>query len=400
MIKYFLQKLPFMAIFMPVFFFFSIKIAAQTNYNPTKTLRIDSEVYKKKRTVLVKTPTDYDRTKTDYATIYILDAGDQLKFDFYCQTIDNLVQNEEIPQLIIVGIVAEERRNYEFTPVSKNPKHKNYGGAEQFLNFLQADAVPYIEGNYRTNNYRMLVAHSFGALFAIHALVKKPDLFHSIIATSPTLWYNDGIYIHQLDSLAKKCPKPHAFFFAVGDEGETETSLRPSVMQLYEKLKTRDCPQFHWQLLEMHDKNHRTTPIFAVPEALAAIFKAWKIPASLQKNIESNGGDPLTLLEKHADFRKKHYGFSFEWSENDYVYLLALPYLAQKNSLRAKAILEEALRFYPNSSLVFECFGDLALLEKDPEKAKENYEMALKKLQAKESIFADAIKEKIEKITN
>ncbi len=381
-----------------VFFVFSMKIVAQTNYTVTKTLKIDSEVYKTKRTILVKTPADYDRTKTNYPTIYILDAGDGLKFDFYCQTIDNLVQHEEIPQVIIVGIVADGKRNYEFTPVSNNPKHKNYGGAEQFLKFLQSDAVPYIEGNFRTNNFRALVSHSFGALFGIYSLVKRPDLFNSVIAISPTLWYNDGLYIEELGSLAKKCPSPHSFFFAVGDEGETETSLRPSVMQLYEKLKAQDCARFHWQLLELHDKNHRTTPIFAVPEALSAIFKPWKIPALLQKNIDESVGDPLTLLEKHADFRKKHYGISFDWSENDYVYLLALPYLEQKNMLRAKVVLEEALTFYPNSSLIFECLGDLAILEKDTEKAKKNYETALKKLQTKESAFAEEIKEKMSKI--
>ncbi|MEY4926823.1 MAG: hypothetical protein RI894_1259 [Bacteroidota bacterium] len=374
--------------------------STQSNFGETKSLSLDSETYKTKRTVLLKLPADYERTKIDYPLVYIMDAGDRLKFDFYCQTIDNLVENEEMPPCIIIGVVAAEgRRNYEFTPVSTSPKQKDYGGATQFLRYLQRDLLPYIDGNYRTSNYRLLIGHSFGALFAAYALVYNPDLFNSVVAISPTLWYNEGLYISKLDSLAKKCPSPHSFFFAVGDEGETENSLRPSAIQLYENLKARDCKQFHWQLLEMHDKNHRTTPLFAVPEALAATFKPWKIPLSLQKSIETNTGDPLTLLEKHADFRKKYYNFSFDWSENDYVYLMALPYLENKNALKAKATLQEALSHYPNSSLILECQGDLAVLQGENEQAKAYYETALQKLLPKESHFAAAINQKLAKLS-
>ncbi len=376
------------------------KLFAQSNFGETKSLSIESETYKTKRKIVVKIPTEYERTKVDYPVVYIMDAGDRLKFDFYCQTIDNLVQNEEMPPVIIIGIVASEgKRNYEFTPASTNPKHKNYGGAEQFLGYIQRDLIPYIDGNYRTSNYRLLIGHSFGGLFATYALVRNSDLFNSVIAISPTLWYNEGTYINKVDSLARKCPSPHSFFFAVGDEGETENSLRPSAIQLYENLKTRDCKQFHWQLLEMHDKNHRTTPLFAVPEALAATFKPWKIPPALQKSIENKTGDPLTLLEKHADFRKKYYGLSFDWSENDYVYLMALPYLDSKNTLKVKATLQEALQHYPNSSLISECLGDLSVLQEDMEQAKAHYETALQKLLPKESDFAIEIKGKLAKVS-
>lgn len=371
-------------------------LASYSNYSETKTVVVESEVFKTKRFFLIKLPADYDRTAVSYPTLYVLDAADRLRFEAYCQTIDNLVENEEMPPVIIIGILASEgKKNYDFTPVSTNPKHKNYGGAADFLRFLRTDLLPFIDGNYRTSNYRVLIGHSFAGFFATYALVQQPDMFQHVIAVSPTMWYNDGIFIEKIDSFAKKCPAPHSFFFAVGDEGDTETSLRPSVMQLYDLLKLRNSSPFHWQFLELHAKSHRITPIFAVPEALSATFKAWKISASLQKSIEKKTGDPLTLLEKHADFRKKQYGFAFDFSANDYVYYLILPYLDAKNDLQAKAILKEALLLYPKSSLLLECLGDLNVLQGDLEQAKTNYQAALNNLTIREFGFNNEIKEKI-----
>ena len=367
-----------------------------SNYGETKIVVVESEVFKTRRSCFVKLPAEYDRTTVAYPTLYILDAADRLKFEAYCQTIDNLVENEAMPPVIIIGVLGSEgKKNYDFTPVSTNPKHKNYGGASDFLRFLRTDLLPFIDGSYRTSNYRILIGHSFAGLFATYALVQQPDMFQHVIAVSPTMWYNDGIFIEKVDSFAKKCRAPHSFFFAVGDEGDTEVSLRPSVMQLYDRLKLRNCPPFHWQFLELHDKNHRITPIFAVPEALCATFKAWKISAITQKAIEKKTGDPLTLLEQHADFRKKQYGLVFDWSANDYVYYLVLPYLDAKNELQAKAILKEALLLYPKSSLLLECLGDLNVLQGDFEQAKTSYEAALNNLTARESGFKSELKEKI-----
>src|SRR6185369_6618719 len=65
------------------------------------------------------------------------------------------------------------------------------GGADNFLKFFETELIPQIEKQYRVQPYRIFAGHSFGGLFAIHALITKPKLFNSYVAVSPSLqWEN------------------------------------------------------------------------------------------------------------------------------------------------------------------------------------------------------------------
>ena len=68
-----------------------------SRYAETTTIKVQSKVYKNERTILIKTPEEYKHTKVHYPVLYILDAHDRIKFDFYCQTIDVLVENQQLP---------------------------------------------------------------------------------------------------------------------------------------------------------------------------------------------------------------------------------------------------------------------------------------------------------------
>ncbi len=65
------------------------------------------------------------------------------------------------------------------------------GGADTYLKFLENRLMPYVEHTYRIDpNQRTLGGHSFGGLFALWVLFKKPRLFKNYIISSPSLWYN------------------------------------------------------------------------------------------------------------------------------------------------------------------------------------------------------------------
>jgi predicted alpha/beta superfamily hydrolase len=48
-----------------------------------------------------------------------------------------------------------------------------------------------IDRTYRSRPYRVLVGHSLGGLFAVYALMTRPDVFQGYIAISPALWWDD-----------------------------------------------------------------------------------------------------------------------------------------------------------------------------------------------------------------
>ena len=47
------------------------------------------------------------------------------------------------------------------------------------------ELIPKIEGQYRTQPFRIFAGHSLGGLFAVHTMLTRPDLFNAYIAVSP-----------------------------------------------------------------------------------------------------------------------------------------------------------------------------------------------------------------------
>src|SRR5262249_1588492 len=78
------------------------------------------------------------------------------------------------------------------------PEATTAGGADAFLAFLDQELVPYVDRTYRTAPMRVLVGHSLGGLFALHALAKRPELFTGYVAMEPSVWWNDHQVLEQV----------------------------------------------------------------------------------------------------------------------------------------------------------------------------------------------------------
>ena len=109
-----------------------------------------------------------------------------------------------LEQIIIVGIgypneeLYDGRRMGDFTPPIENPVlrelYKEYpsGKREQFKTFLMAQLRPAIAQRYTVNSLReSLYGHSLGGLLALHIAYSQPDAFHTIMAASPSVWWDD-----------------------------------------------------------------------------------------------------------------------------------------------------------------------------------------------------------------
>ena len=78
-------------------------------------------------------------------------------------------------------------------------RHGQYAGnADNFLNFVADEVIPFVNKNYRTIDHNISIGHSLSASFILHALVNKPNLFSSYIAISPNLAYDNERLAQQL----------------------------------------------------------------------------------------------------------------------------------------------------------------------------------------------------------
>ena len=94
------------------------------------------------------------------------------------------------------------------------------GGADAFLRFLSDELMPWMDGRYRTRPYAVLVGHSAGGLFAIHALTTRPDLFDAYIAISPALRRDDQRMVAQAETFFENTSELNAdLYMTMANEG-------------------------------------------------------------------------------------------------------------------------------------------------------------------------------------
>jgi uncharacterized protein len=77
-----------------------------------------------------------------------------------------------------------ERRRRDLLPMD--------GGADRFLDLIAGEILGQLEQLAPIDRARLsLAGHSFGGLFALHALFTRPGLFRSHVTGSPSIWWDD-----------------------------------------------------------------------------------------------------------------------------------------------------------------------------------------------------------------
>ncbi len=66
------------------------------------------------------------------------------------------------------------------------------GGADQFLDFITSQVLPFIVEQYGTPKKQLLFGHSFGGVFVLNTLFNQKGGFTHYASASPSLWIDKG----------------------------------------------------------------------------------------------------------------------------------------------------------------------------------------------------------------
>ncbi|MDW3652823.1 MAG: alpha/beta hydrolase-fold protein [Bacteroidia bacterium] len=319
-----------------------------------------SEILKEERKIALYLPQDYQQSGKNYQVLYLLDG--EWNFPFVASLSEKLVASGDMPPLIIVGIL-NNNRNKDLTPPGKNDNKTRFGGGEFFLKFLTEELKPWIEEKYRTHPYSILAGHSFGGLFSIYAMMKQPDQFQAFISLSPSLGRNgeQQIRIAQ-DFFPQKTSFPKSLYLAIGDEsGYTYSSS-----QKFQKLLQKKLPEemrFKFELL--NEENHVSMTIGGFVHALKFLYEGYN-PEHLGKL------DEIFLVESHYEDLSKRYGHLIPIPEQFYQ-----TFTAEQISFRdyeyALYILSKYKAAYPLSLEMLAQYATVYLLKGEFEEAKKYY---------------------------
>lgn len=85
------------------------------------------------------------------------------------------------------------------------------GGSEAFLAFLEDELLPALADAHRLDpEDATLAGQSFGGLFVLDALLRRPGRFRRYLAVSPSLWWDDGALLVEAKRVVEASSSPPA----------------------------------------------------------------------------------------------------------------------------------------------------------------------------------------------
>lgn len=317
---------------------------------------ISSRILGQDRTILVSLPASYGQGTQRYPVLYITDA--EWQFDQAWSSAAFLARNGIIPEIIVVGVTNIDRvhdlyaTRADFKEGGRTNPLPTSGSADQFLQFLQKELIPWTESKYRASSLRILAGHSAGGNFALHAMRAKPGLFQAIIAASPWMAWDDFKELKLLEPfLEGPDVKAQVLFFSSANES---AEVKQSVDALNAALRSRKDTGLRWNYVYYPDETHDSTVVKSYFDGMRMVFAGWSFPR-----------DPQTdLLVGSLDDMKAHYASFGE--QFGYVQLppeglvseLGYQFLKSKALDQAFAAFRYNTEKYPQSANVWDSLAD------------------------------------------
>lgn len=242
------------------------------------------EIYR----IFVSFPAEGEAPEDGYPVLYVLDGN--AYFASFAQA--RWVQ-EYLPigKSIVVGVgyptgeAYDVRRLNDYTAPLLDPPPRQWrelakyksGARKQFLDFMTGKLRTEISRRYRTDPDRhSLFGHSLGGLFALYALYERPQAFHSIVAASPSMeWNEQGILDDERAFTARltsgKSGKTSRLMVVVGDQ-DTDDDPEPA-RALVDRLDRLSGQGLRVRFLRYPEEVHVNVPARSVTDVLRFAFE-------------------------------------------------------------------------------------------------------------------------------
>lgn len=313
---------------------------------------LQSEILGQERPYIISLPESYEESEKSYPVLYLLDGGGN--FHHTTASVIFLSRGKRIPEMIVVGIPNTDDRARDLTPEAESMK-RNFptsGGADNMLEFIEKELMPAVSEKYRTTDYKMLVGHSFGGLFAIHTMLNHPGIFDSYLAISPSLWWDQQSLVKEQseDFFENQQDLVGHLYMTIGNEGGDMLGGAWKLSALLEENGPRDL---NWEFKHMPDESHGSVPFLSTYEGLLFVFEEWNTNKLIERVVD--GG--VLVMEEYEQNLAKYYGLEPVWEER---VLLGLSQMLmdQEQTKKAMPILQKVTDLFPESSQAWFHYGE------------------------------------------
>jgi len=147
------------------------------------------------------------------------------------------------------------------------------GGAAKFLECIEKEVFPFMESNYRISSTgRGLGGYSYGGLFSLYVLFKRPELFTIYYAGSPSIRYDKGVlYTYEKEYAATHYDLNATLFMTAG--GAEDSVMIANVNLMAAQLVSRNYPGLKVETQIFPDETHMSCVPAAWMRAFRVLYK-------------------------------------------------------------------------------------------------------------------------------
>lgn len=355
-------------------------LLAQEFTSPVKRLFVESQILGENRELLLYSPDSSKRLPT----LFLLDAGQNMSLTR--GIVSNLVRANVMPQVHIVGV-----NNYDYDRVKDlSPptasKDEEFGGADKFLEFLETEVFKTVQSEINLSDFKVLIGHSLGGLFATYTLLKKSEIFDAYIQIGGSYWFDEESVPKKVLSMKLNRIANKRLFFSLANEKDSRKGF-----DLLQSGLSRQLPMTKFDLQDNSDHITGLTP--GIFRGLQFAFDDWK------------GWDELYESNDFEGIKAKVQRMSAVYNMTVKPIVPPLASFARSKTRaeeyeRAIEILAYLEQFHPEHIMVLNYLGEAYQKKGDHKMARKIYERSLKVAERKGSPMKRWILKRISELDN
>ncbi|MBL8265207.1 alpha/beta hydrolase [Steroidobacter sp.] len=323
-----------------------VQAVAAENKPTTSTVTLGDEywiranVFQQQRRIQVYLPSSYHSSQQRYPVLYLLDG------DAYYVSVSGTVRllsesSGRIPETIVVSIPNVARARELAPPVSQPKPGDEPYEADQFLQFLKQDLIPWVESHYRTQPFRIIVGHSRGGLFTLYTFLNSPDTFNAYLALSPALWWDDEAVVKDAPEKLKGIKPGKSMRFLYLSAGHESIEITEPTARVAKLLEQTQPAGLRWRYDYLANENHMSSHLPSTIAGLQMVFADLQVP---ERIILSQG---LAGVEAHYAKLQQTYGYELRPSHAMLTWIGG--FLEQQDQPKAAAeFFQRAQQLYPD----------------------------------------------------
>lgn len=347
---------------------------------------LPSRILGEERKLSIALPRSYQAGgATRYPVLYLLDADFNHFFATFSAMAAQMATDAtpSVPEMIVVGIHSQ-RRVRDSTPShslknlagTETQAFAGSGGATRFLDFLREELIPFIEREYRSDDYRLLFGYSLTGLPGLQSLMTQPDLFNAYVLADPSLWWDECLMQRRLRAGDYRRPsKPLRLFISMTQglpSGYPPGHFNRDFIAAFERQPIPGV-SLGTQVYAAHE-DHATLSVPSFYDGLRFVFADYKLPAWSKVPTAA-------ALEAHYARASERMGATMRPREDLLNWLgyerLRSHAIEPPSVPAALALLELNTRYYPRSPNTWDSLAEALEAGGDKEAALAAYRKAL-----------------------